>query len=355
MSSFAALYADHVLVHQPFPSTHDHGTTTGEWDRRAVAFGLYKIWSLQPLILSGIASFVSSNLSFCADCYRTVAAQVEPIELAIRNASDSNLSILAEHLSGSIQRSPLPDSKYAITIRGADAYVEHGALVSRFDKLPKSLRLGRTGTRALSGPDLVKFGFMHRLVNPCIDDLLHFQILRASNFPRVSLLTGRQSDGDVLRSVKATSTQNPLPVLHHLLPQITGVPLDTIIQLRTELEDNFQEYRYAVSSVVDNISSSNSAEIEYQVDNAIAPSIHKIRTQINNKKSRSRKALATAAISLGSLSVGLATGWIPAEHRDLVIELLGIPALLGVAFGRESESQPEGEPLYFLWRAQQLK
>jgi hypothetical protein len=77
LAEFSVLYADKVLLQDPIDrafNEHD-----GSVDIDELAFAIYIVLRLKPLVLAGIVGFVCNPLPLCSKCLAKVRANEEAV------------------------------------------------------------------------------------------------------------------------------------------------------------------------------------------------------------------------------------------------------------------------------------
>jgi hypothetical protein len=152
--------------------------------------------------------------------------------------------------------------------------------------------------------------------------------------------------------------------LVHTVPLMTEVPIGTVLKLRRDEPDVFQNYRSAVTGIVKNYAAKGKhvgdAEAKEIYLDLLKPQLDSLQVQANNfKRTQLKKGLLKAAASSALIGIGIYGGILPAHVADLVKTIGGFSVAKDLAETLGTIEKNPGEirnhNLYFLLRLRQMK
>jgi hypothetical protein len=276
LGRFAALYSDETTI--PLPLTRPGRDTDLGSVRVDILKTVESLIRLRPLIQPGIAR--PAVMSTAVHCEHELASTQELIDLASLCAEE-----LADEHSEQFEMLYEPGTEDGdlpkLYIRGPEDYIEHGEVVIRFPEPPqwiaKSWRPGPDGLVRIPAKKARKTGLVQALFQRIASDTT-FQL--AYGTPRrAKLLTDLPGDTELLRGLdqEDVEVQNQrailLNALSHALPFTNELSLEQTVRLREELRGAFEQYRFAITSIVrshERGSRSHSAKSEAVIQRRIA-------------------------------------------------------------------------------------
>jgi hypothetical protein len=250
-------------------------------------------------------------------------------------------------------------------IRGPEDYIEHGEVVLWLSKPPqwvaKSWRPGPDGLLRVPARKARKTGFVRELFQRIASDTT-FQL--AYGIPRrAKLLTDLPGDTELLRGLdqEDIETQNQRAILFnalsHALPFTNELTLSQTVGLRKELRGAFEQYRFAITSIVrsherdQDLTPRRAKQI---FGDELLPKIVALENQLEAERKKMRnKGLATASV----VSVVVALGLFGIVPPSTALTLLGGAATMKIAdqIGDAASPIPKvaSNDLYFLLKLKQ--
>jgi hypothetical protein len=357
LARFAALYADSLLLRDPFewypgPQTavDDAGTRTlisrgleprdfsNQDLRRHLIDDLRLLLFLEPLFASGIAGFSKSAMHWCPSCVRAVtdagnlSALVEkPDEIAWQR----RIAKLVRHIEktflerGTTLVHQHGDHAHA-TIFMPEGMFEYNQVQSTLN-LPPHLVKKATEPIRVSIRDARRLCLFNDEIDRVIDDI-STQNATANRF-NCQYITDRAIDLELMdiasnRRVRSFN-RAAVDALSHPLAFIDQVPLKRLLMLRKDNGESFLVYRDAVWGVLSSVQGKSSAELREAFDDAIRPELNKIDLTIKNaRRQMATSTLIDLTIAFASISIAAFSGLLPAK-LGIPKEVLDVGAALG--------------------------
>jgi hypothetical protein len=143
------------------------------------------------------------------------------------------------------------------------------------------------------------------------------------------------------------------------IPYLEGIPADRLFEARTQIPEAFREYRAFLYELVNKTmkATDNPAEIKFRIDSKILSMQRMLTAEMKSAKRKwNFQGVATPIVlGLGSLSLHASN----IDYPTLVSTLAGAGGLiqsLNTWSDVKSEKQKaEVNPVYFLWKTQQVK
>lgn len=373
MARFAALYAEHVVIQNPFDRHVAHGIPNFDNDTRLYSrrYGLVGdlrvLFSLRPLIESGLISFTSPVQHFCPVCVYESDRRGNLAEFVgeseakgwQKRVSQMVACLRREFRQGVTAEVRLkPDGKgFEVELSGDDGLIEHGILImSNFQPPEELARRARRQPVVLTPREFWRSRVLHHPIAQIIEDLAvqnYFANMVGSNY-----LTSRGVDLKLISSICAPEiraiNQSMLTGLGHPVPYVDDVPLSNLLHLRKTDGEAFQVYRDAISSVARSVGQTEQAMYQEAIADIVRPELEKIDALIEKARSRAWRSLTTSmSIGIGLVSIGMFTGLIPPQ---LGAALTALGALGGLTTGAQvarKDTAAETNRFYFLWKVKQ--
>jgi len=240
LGRFAALYADTVLIRDPFEGILNEEDS--DKLRLDFAITLEVLESLRAEIEAGVVLFAPTDFPLCEDGLK----KFSQVELAIKeqvfNASDQIIEHVIEQLEVNVVSKAEND---CISIRGTEEFDSHSK-ISIFNLDVRS----RLGNGQKLTKDEVRGVVQRWILDPSLIDLQYRHII--SWLYDVKYLTDRPVDADLLRVLGENAGLRP-PQLsaqaNHPLPFVDGLDTKTLLKLRQDDGEAFQVYRDRVRAL----------------------------------------------------------------------------------------------------------
>ena len=347
LGRFAALYAETVLIRDPFERVlHDDDSRKLRLD---FANTLFVLRLLRPAIQAGIVAFAPTDFPFCEDDQRVF----RQVELEVRNRVLAACKLLLDDVVQNldVRVCGSAESSY-LSIDGIEKYVPHASI----DLVP-------TGSTQLWVPGLVPTNAQVRdavqtwILDPSVIDLQYQHIINWLYNARY--LTDRPIDTDLLCLLDERPRAAHRPHLgarmSHALPFVDGLDAETLLKLRKEEGEAFRAYRDRVRSLVEDTTLSQ-REFQESFRDLVEPELNKIDHSVAAVKKMVKASIREKLVfGTGMVTIGLAAGAVTPEVGAV------ISALGGAKFGsdlltslnallREPEVACRND-FYFLWKA----
>jgi hypothetical protein len=360
LGRFTALYSDETIV--PLPLGRPGRGDDLDDLRQDIIRTIESLLRLRPLIEQGIAK--PAVMTTVANCEHELTQTRELIDIAIRY-SDQLADLSVDQFPMFYEPNTEGGNSPKLYIHGPKQYIEHGEIVLQLPERPswvaKSWRAGSDGLVVVPQRTARKVGFVHSLFRRIASDTTFYL---AYGIPRRSkLLTDLPGDTELLRGIDQEELEVQkqrailLNALGHALPFTNELSLAETIKLRNELKGAFEQYRFAITSVVraHQNDKSLSPKIAKQIfQDELIPKITVLENQIEAERKRMRvRTLSTTGVISVVVGLGLFGFVSPAS----ALSMLGGAATMKLA-DHLSESatlspQVATNDLYFLLKLKQ--
>ncbi|HJR09746.1 MAG TPA: hypothetical protein VJ842_20970 [Pyrinomonadaceae bacterium] len=357
LARFAALYADSLLLRDPFEwypepemAVDKDGNRTlvsrglepndfsNQQMRRHLIDDLRLLLFLEPLFASGIAGFSESVMHWCPNCVRAAAddgvlsALVdEPDEIAWQK----RIAKLVRH----IEKSFLERGTTLVHQHGDHAHATVFTPEGMFEynqaqttlNLPQHLAKKAIEPIKVSIRDARRLRLFNDEIDRIIDDI-STQNATANRF-NCQYITDRAIDLELMDMVSNKRVRSfnraAVDALSHPLPFVDQVPLGRLLKLRKDSGESFLVYRDTVRSVLSSAQGKSSTELREAFDDAIRPELNKIDLTLKNARRQiATSTLIDLTIAFASVSIAAFSGLLPAK-LGIPKEVLDVGAALG--------------------------
>jgi hypothetical protein len=357
LARFAALYADALLVRDPFEfyantqiAMDSHGRqrqigrglepkdfASPSLRRRAVDDVRLAMF-YKPLVEAGLIGFAKTAMHWCPSCVRIAEERgelsklmKEPDELAWQR----RVASLVRHIEkafierGSALVHQHGGHAHAVTLI-PPGLLEYSSAQWNLT-LPEAIAKRATDPLKLSLRDARTTRILVSEIDRIIDDI-STQNATASTF-NCQYITDRAIDLELMdlvsnKSAKSFTRASSL-ALTHPLAFVDKVPLDRLLKFRKQDGEAFRVYRDSVRQVLARAPGKTEAELREALDDEIRPELNRIDMAIkSSRKLLASSALTDLTVTLASVSIAAFSGLLP--HS------LGIPdnvVNLGAAVG----------------------
>lgn len=357
LARFAALYADSLLLRDPFEwypqpqvAVDNNGNRTlvsrgleprdfsNQQLRRHLIDDLRLLLFLEPLFASGIAGFSKSVMHWCPNCVRAAADSgilsslvAEPDEIAWQR----RIAKLVRHIErtflerGTTLVHQHGDHAHA-TIFMPEGMFEYNQVQTTLN-LPQRLAKKATEPITASIRDARRLRLFNDEIDRVIDDI-STQNATANHF-NCQYITDRAIDLELMDMVSNRRVRSfnraAVDALSHPLPFVDQVPLSRLLKLRKGSGESFLVYRDTVRSVLSSAEGKSSTELREAFDDAIRPELNKIDLTLKNaRRQMATSALIDLTIAFASVSIAAFSGLLPAK-LGIPKEVLDVGAALG--------------------------
>jgi hypothetical protein len=350
LGRFAALYADTVLIRDPFEKVlYEEDSPKLRID---FASTIAVLNVLRPVIEAGRVSFAPTVLPLCEQGLKELRRAEEIIETQVLAACDALIDDVVEHLD--VQLLTKKEYPY-LSIRGTEKYVPH----STIDVIPLNGE-GRWAGGVSPTPDEVRDAVQTWILDPAVRDLQYRALM--SGLYNVRYLTDRPVDAELLYLLDAGPRAAQKPFLSaqvsHSLPFVDGLDTETLLKLRSEEGEAFQVYRDKVRALAEN-SDLSAKEFQEAFRDLVQPELNRIDHAVAAARKMVKDSIREKLVfGTGLVTVGLAAGAVVPAAGAIISAMggtkFGSDLLTGLnALVREPEAARKND-FYFLWKARDL-
>ncbi|HZK55442.1 MAG TPA: hypothetical protein VFC84_14760 [Desulfosporosinus sp.] len=356
MANFASLYADTVLIKNPFGEYLTY-QTYNDTLRNYITNDILIVWYYLPLIKKGIVRFAQTDHQFCSECFEKFSSneyysyekKAEAAYKFLQNEYLNNVSINFEN-----------DENFGfLEIRGPEELVQHGITFIHFmHYTPKALLkyANSKGRHKIDRTILEQSGLINHLTDVVIDDFTT-QDWYTKNFD-FSYLTNRELDIKVINQTNDDDinarNRKLFECLAHQLPVIKDVNIKEILKIREKDGESFGLYRNNMKKLIRELPNKPS-HIKEAFSDIVQPEIDKIYISLNeSRKSIIKNISKNIIITSGIVYMGLTTGLLPDNIKEIV-GVAGGCGLTQTAINNLTDSFTKPNtlrtnPYYFLWK-----
>jgi hypothetical protein len=319
MARFAALYADEVILPDPFGEIHDRLELVEEENKTHacidIAVHLAGLRLLEPVLDEGLVSYASTmHHHLCTGCYAKAIGEVESRYSA--KLSSIRKLIKQKLLAGASVEVNQISNDITYHLRGPDTLLPHGGHLFTSRNIPKAFR-SRTGKTPfmLTKREISAHHLLDREIGEIIEDILRQNWY--SNLPGANYLTHREIDLEAIRHFEAGSRRRKVSALSptifsHSVPIVSEIALNKIVKLRRTEAGAFELYRDAVSKSLQRNRGATLNEQLQLFNDVVRPEIAKIDAAVRRSRKLLVKSIAQDLIvASGAIGIGLFSGLLP--------------------------------------------
>jgi hypothetical protein len=355
LARYSSLYCDRVFVPLSITTHSDNATVADERD--ALGKGIASILQLRPLVEAGIVILQPQLLHVCSECLRKQLPTYRAIQQATDQLRAENRKKFDVYYD--------PRHPKFVQIHGPDAYLEHPTMLlelwEEFDLLPKS----KKGITKLTKAQVERSGLLEHTFLDMQKDILvqqYYGVHCGSKY-----LTDRAGEAEMLRKL-AEDEQVELKAavlcnqLTHTVPLLADLPLSTVVRVRKEDPEAFENYRVAIAQVIrEHISKGKDVgkrEAKEIYEDVLRPTVLGLQAKAKAvRNSALKKALVKTAATSAVLGLGVFGGLVPAQMLELLKALGPVKVFADLAEAYSSIEKNTAEVrshnLYFLLRLKQ--
>lgn len=347
LGRFSALYADTVLIRDPFEDLlHEEDSLKIRAD---LLVTLEVLKSLRTEVEAGIIAFAPTDFPFCKHDLAKFREQEDLFWERISAANDLIVDDVFPQVEVHVKQS---FDRSIVTLSRLEKFVPKNSIVLNdlFGE-DHSRRYTRNRLTESEQRDIVQTF----VIDPALIDLQFRHTIRWMY--NVRYITDRPLDCEFL-SLLDDPNRPAAPNMSHELPYIDGLDTETLLKLRKDEGEAFQVYRDRVKSLVDE-GPLDARQFAEAFGDLVRPEINQIdRAVLNAKKMVNRKLREKLVFGTGMVTLGLAAGSV-APDVGAVISAFG-----GAKFGADllaslnalSADPPEirTNDFYFLWKARNI-
>ena len=243
LGRFAALYAETVLIRDPFEDVlHEDDC---EKLRADLSVALQVLEHLRPEIEAGVVAFAPTDFPLCEDGLKVFRGIEDAYRAGVFSASELLIDDVMAQVSVSVEERP--DYKYVVLDR-----LESFVPVDRIALVPMFGNKGNQWERGELSEEERRDLIQTWVVDPSLIDL-QFRNLVGWLY-NTRYLTDRPFDHmllDLLDEPERPTESELVARASHALPFIDGLDTATLLKLRSEEGEAFQVYRDKVKELVD--------------------------------------------------------------------------------------------------------
>jgi hypothetical protein len=361
LARYSALYCDRVLVPIQFIAAHEQDesdTRYGFW--REVA----TVLELRPLIEAGIIYLLPSFLNYCPHCMPIVVPERPEINTAARGLTEQHAGDFSLVYGGRER------SGHQFTLQGPAQYLEHGQRCRWYARrptwLPKEMaRKGASRPAKLPAAAVRQSGMVHDIFDEIAEDATLQQFYAAKYDTKY--LTDRLGEAEFLNSFSkrfelAKQKEALCAHLAHSIPLFSEVPIETVVRIRREDNEAFQQYRSALGEIVKQYVSSNkeirALEAKQIYFDELEPRLRELQRKARSERRAAlKKGILKTAATTALVGLGIYSGILPPNLIELCKSIGGVKLAADVAeiFASIEKHPPaiSNNNLYFLLRVKE--
>ena len=285
MARFATLYADRILLRNPFEDYHRINQFDDDSYEKIVN-DLRIIYQLKPLLEAGLVDFVESpspKSHFCLECYEKIifsqpkyfGERLSETKNKLRDKYIKEAIFYIENIDGT--KFVIKENKSESIDDGSCAYIIEGL------SEPLERRLRSSDRIKLSKKDIFSLNILDYYAVDILDDIAIQNW--CSNIYKTSYLTNRRIDLELISDSPIQETYNKALIesFSHYLPLIYDTTLSKLIKLRKEEGEAFLVYRDALAQALKTASHSNYNDLNQIFNDIVQPEINKINNAVKKR------------------------------------------------------------------------
>lgn len=358
LAIFSALYADNVLIQDPFRK-YVNVLDTYSIDKNWLIGDIEVLFEFEDLMKNDLMGIARSEMHFCKDCAKKAMMRQEQ---ACDKRSIAEEILMSEY----IHKVNFTVKKYGtdlfIETSGPEDLIEHGKTIIVPSKGSSIWTLlgGKVNERIET--EEVKKGLIMFLIGPILNDLMSHDMY--SDLYGYNLLTNRSVDFVVRSRIESNKdnirSSSIMEGIRHTLPNIENVSLNDLINLRKDEEESLKVYRNSIDKILTNVSSgAESEEVISLFNSEVIPELNNLDMLFSKIKNDARKnAFRKAIVGTGFISIGLFSGLFPPDIGRIMGAIGGYQFVDAIS---EDISHLIGVPkdvqtsrYYFLWKANEM-
>ncbi|MCC7035875.1 MAG: hypothetical protein IT560_01060 [Alphaproteobacteria bacterium] len=356
LAAFCSLYADHVVVEDPFVDIIFSGSS--KYLKEEFIFAIQLIKYLSPLIEAKLISFASKMLNICTNCLEThYAINKSSIEKRERDFNSVLKKKFLRECSVTITKHS--KSLCVVELSGPEELVNHGQSYIHVtgSDAKELIKQGGNFPWALTKKEKADLAIYEMSAARMVSDVSSLEM--QSKYLNINILTDNDLQFDLLKQIHtkqvAANANNFSEAIRHSMPAILNADLNAILKLRKNESEAFSVYRDSLNALLGSGRKWEKNEVQEAFSDTVLPEVNKINKQVKtwtNGKVRSvgAKALVTAA----TVTAGFQLGILPTAYAEIIALLGGVEmgaACLDDILSTKKKAAPAQESdFYFLWR-----
>jgi len=341
---------------------------THEQDEIDTRYGFWRevstVLALRPLIEAGIIYLLPSFLNYCPHCMPIVVPERPEIDTVARRLVEEHIrdfKLVYEGRDG---------GEHQIRLEGPGQYLEHGRLYRGYSRrpawLPKELcRKAISGDVELAPEALRRSGMVDEIFNGIAEDATLQQFYGAKYDTKY--LTDRLGEAEFLSSISsefelAKQKQALCAHLAHSIPLFSEVPIETVVKIRREDNEAFQQYRSTLGEIIKRYVSSDkqirTPEAKEIYFDELEPRLRELQRRARfERRTVLKKGVLKTAATTAMVGLGIYSGILPPHLIEICKSIGGVKLAADVAeiFASMEKHPPaiRNHNLYFLLRVKE--
>jgi len=365
LAHFSALYADRVLISDPFESLVFHYKTSSiNRLREEFLAALEIVFYIADLVQCEFVGFAESkHYHFCRHCYSKYVAKETHFENRLREAEAFLDDLLQKEVSLEIN---FNRNHIDITASSNSSIYDRHDRIFELKNTYSESPIGNENRDDLIDQYSNEISNLYRKseIENIMDDTIRQNYY--STLYGTSTLTTNTIDLLMLEFLNKNESRNInknsviSDDFSHYVPLIRNASIKSLIKLRNNESESFSVYRDAMSKAIDEAQSSDSSNLKEIFRDIVQPEINNMNLAVRNTKTLLRDGVARDIIfGTGFVTLGVFSGLLPANIGQIIAALGGFHYAQGV-FGKISDllKQPpsiKDNKFYFLWKAQKIE
>jgi hypothetical protein len=362
LATFAALYADRVLIRDPFESFMFKGPEDiHDFDRWDFLGSILVSVYLKPLLDKGLVVFSKSTLPLCAHHHEKQHEiennNIPKLELVNNSLTDEYLNKTSIIYNWDKEGYPF------FTVNGPEDLVPHGHTVWILNKPPKSLESITSDKLPyhLNSKEIMDSRILSKIIDPLIDDFMYQET--CSRIYGTKYLADSSLQINVSKSVNDSVTQFTsnalLNAISHIVPAITSQTPEVLLDLREKENEAFLVYRDALNKVFKASTSLSESELREMFSDVVKPELNQINAKVKTWEMSLRESVKERMIfGTATVLIGLYSGLLPPDMGKLIAALGGVNAVSNLLSDYnktlKESSEARANNFYFLWKLSKL-
>lgn len=345
LARFAALYADRVLIRDPY-SLYNGRDWYDNVLRTCLAGDFLVFFYLEPLFENGLLGVGSPVLPYSESHHsqeRDVSHTLQRFNTWLRDKYLDEIEFQYDKSTG------------LIVVEGPEFIVPHGKQFWGPCKEDVLTQRGAVRKRVKKGI------FEDNLVGPAVRDITEQgAYARHSHY---TYLTDGDLDADLISSITDEKIHPTVKAvikgLSHAVPVVASTDLRSLLRLREEEAEAFRVYRDSVSRVLQNADLTSERRIEEAFADAIQPELNRIDLAVrNSRKLFSDHLTRDFIVGAGMISIGFSIGAVQPTAGALFAAAGGVKSAYELGkrvydAARSDTSEIRNNSFYYLWQLRQ--
>jgi len=362
LARFSSLYADKVIIQNPFAKYHCHsGTKLEEEGKFHLSGDIEVLFKIEPLTKANLMTIANDAFRLCSDCLKEVMQRNKKIREKIRKGEKL---LEKEFLVKTKVECKTEFEIPFVFISGPDEIIEHDGLVivpSRetpfFDTLAKLASTKKCEIKDMK----IKRYFFSSLLRPTFEDLLMEDMYTTKGY---NSITDRKTDIFIRERLEMNRENIEASILMknlaHAVPNIENVNIENLVKLRKKEGESLKVYRDKINELLGKVKKGvEEEELKSLFESEICPELNKIDLLFKeNKKSAKHSFMRKAIVGTASISIGLFSGLLFPTVGSALSALGGFTFLNALSEDLSKSLQIPKEiktsKYYFLWKVKKL-